>query len=112
MSGNSLSKDVNLPQTKAQWIKMAEETKIPSPGAQLQNQDGQSLPGPSRPVDYPLNYHVGEKVSELSLRQVDGWPSASQMTLGHYLLTRALWIFHYANELKGCAKKGYWSKEA
>ncbi|RHZ74961.1 hypothetical protein CDV55_109139 [Aspergillus turcosus] len=110
MSSNSLSEAVTLPQNSADWKKMAEETKIPSTGAQPQNQDDQNLPGPSPTFNHPPEYHVGEKVSELSLRQVDGWPSASQMTRGHYLLTRALWKFHHAKDLS--SKLGYYSKES
>lgn len=76
-------------------------TTVPSPGAQWENQDDH------RPPDY----HVGEKVSGLSL-QVGGWPSASEMTVGHFLLTRAPWKFYYAKQLKDCQKIGYWSEEA
>ncbi|RHZ66516.1 uncharacterized protein CDV56_109170 [Aspergillus thermomutatus] len=51
---------------------------------------------------------MGETVSELSLRQVGGWPSASEMTVGHFLLARALWKSHHANRPKDGKKMEQW----
>lgn len=55
---------------------------------------------------------MGETVSELSLHQVVGWPSASEMTVGRLLLAGALWKFYYANWLKHEREMGWWSCES
>ncbi|PYI11744.1 hypothetical protein BO78DRAFT_382401 [Aspergillus sclerotiicarbonarius CBS 121057] len=80
-----------LPQTPAQWEKYVTRETIQAPRDSIKRK---------MTTEEISNLHVGEHPINLSIRDLSGWQSASEVKLAHFLTTRILWKFVPLDSLK------------
>ncbi|KAK2755018.1 hypothetical protein FQN54_006546 [Arachnomyces sp. PD_36] len=86
MPSHEWEKLITLPKSETEWKAQASREIFQMPPDKVAKKGG--------------NFHVGEKVSSVHIRDLGGWCAASKIQRSHYLAARILWHFKDVKNLK------------